>query len=506
MVAFRAGIRLGPRTSVQAGPQPYSPADEGGLVAWIDMLDQTYGYTLNASGVTGVCNKATGTWWGLGTATPVPFDPLGINGRPALHSTGNIAMRFQSAVGADPSVVAAMTDSAIYTLIWVSNFDLPDTAGCVFGAANSGFASSNRRYFGQNTTGSGRMISQTINSTPTTVSAIGTAQAPTSPAVHAFQSSAGTTVSNWINGDPDMAGTAQAPGTLTVDRVGLFCVPDSNPDTSMQGALGELLLFNTALSQAALDRVVAWMMVKWGFTPASLPGLVGWFDMQDAASFTQSGGFVQTITNKATGVVYNTAQSVLPGYNASGQSSLNGRPAMSFDGATQAITGIGDTALLAALTGGVSYSVCAAVQAASVGAMGLFLGAAVAASGNGFLSFGQDTANWTVSAKTAAGTTITVDSTAASNVLPTVYEAYSPTTTTVSMQFNGAAADPSGAALALGALGADNIAIGCRPKTPVDGRWSGRVGEITVYNRLLSSGERAFIRAYQANRWGIQAQ
>src|SRR5215469_9229577 len=72
------------------------------------------------------------------------------------------------------------------------------------------------------------------------------------------------------------------------------------------------------------------------WTPASLPGLVAWYDGQNAASITLNGSTVSQ-WNDQSGHGYNVVQGTAanqPTYNATG---LNGYPALVFNGSTNAL-------------------------------------------------------------------------------------------------------------------------------------------------------------------------
>ncbi len=497
MTAFGPSTRFGPTVRFGSLPQPWSPMDLGGLVAWVDILDRR-GYTTSSNGlaVSSVQNKATGVWWDTPSAE-VPLETYGINGRPCLHPK-TLTERILST---EAPVVAAMANGAVYTILWVGTVDTADASGALFSAGNTGSSASNKRHFGQNTSSSGRYISQTINSSATTVNAIGSTQVTLLPTVCSFRSDDGTTVDSWVNGAPDLAGAAQSPGTLTPNQVGLFAIMDSSADTNWVGRFGEMLVFNRALTDAELDEATAYLMVKWGFTPSDLSGLVGWFDMLDATSFSQSGGSVQSIRNKATGILWNTALSVLPGYSATG---LSGRPAMSFNGSSQAISSTADSSLISALNGNTSYTLLSAAQITSLAAARVFFGVADSASSSGFKAWGVNSGPWTISGNTTAGASVTVSSAGQANLGVNIYEAYAPTTTTATIRANGALPDPDGDSQNTGALACNRAAIGCRPRSSTDLRWIGTVGEIVVYSRTLSSSERAFVRTYMGSRWAVE--
>src|SRR6478752_75858 len=124
---------------------------------------------------------------------------------------------------------------------------------------------------------------------------------------------------------------------------------------------------------------------KYVFGPSSISGLVGWFDMQDSTSFSQSGGNMVSITNKISSVVWNTAESVLPVYNSTG---INNYPAMDFNGTTHGISSTGETVLNALFTNNNAFTVFYVAQHDTFNRTESVFSAARNAT-SGFKTFGQ---------------------------------------------------------------------------------------------------------------------
>jgi len=238
------------------------------------------------------------------------------------------------------------------------------------------------------------------------------------------------------------------------------------------------------------------------FNPFLIGGLVGWFDMQDTTKFTQSGGFVQSITNKATSVTWNTANTVLPTYNATG---INSFPAMSFNGSSQGIKSTTDTTLLNAIGGDFGYTLLAVINMSNISNR-MFFGVANSASANGFKCWGANTngsVKWSINGNTTGGTQANVFSTANADSNNNVYAAWAPSTTTASLRINNGSEDPSGTAESVGTLTCNNLCIGCRPRSTNDLKWQGFVGEIIIYNNSLSTADITVLTRYLGNKWNI---
>jgi hypothetical protein len=222
--------------------------------------------------------------------------------------------------------------------------------------------------------------------------------------------------------------------------------------------------------------------------------------MQDAASFTDSGGFVTSITNKASSTAW-TEGTVPPAWSST---AFNGLPGMAPTGTRRIIST--EAAVVAALSGGAAYTVFYAGAVNTADAAMAFFGAGN--SGQATAStrfFGNNTTGagvWIVSARNNANTIVNVESTGAANTDSNVFECYTDGSVT-SLQINGAAADPNGAAQATGALTPDRASLFSRPASTPGIMLNGEMGELLLYSRLLNATERDQVRAYLGARWGI---
>lgn len=238
------------------------------------------------------------------------------------------------------------------------------------------------------------------------------------------------------------------------------------------------------------------------WTPNNISGLVGWFDMQDATSFTNSSGFVSSITNKATALAWTEATN-RPAYLATG---LNGLPCMDFDGSNDRISST-DSALTALFSSAGGYTIFYVANHDVADSS-----CAVFGSGNTGTSSNSNTKYWGTNitgagvwiaqCRNGAGTSINVESSGGSNTANNVFEWYH-SGTVVSLQVNGAAADPAAAAQNKNAVSANECAIGARPSSTYNAFHDGKVGELLIYSRELTTNERIDARRYLGLRWAI---
>lgn len=237
------------------------------------------------------------------------------------------------------------------------------------------------------------------------------------------------------------------------------------------------------------------------FVPTDIAGLVVWFDMQDATSFTDTGGFVSAITNKASSVSWTEATN-RPAYAATG---LNSRPCMDFDGLNDRIIST-EAAVFGALDDQSDYTILGVIAADDLDALEVFFGVADSTVAlNNSKRWGTNITGagvWVIAGNNNAGGGTVAESTGNTVNTPIVFEAYSAATLT-SIQINGAAADPNATAMAFGTLTPNRSALGCRPSSAPTTFWDGRIGELLIYSSALSASDRSRARSYLGSRWGI---
>ena len=238
----------------------------------------------------------------------------------------------------------------------------------------------------------------------------------------------------------------------------------------------------------------------------SIAGLVAWIDMQDATSYTNTGGFVSAITNKASGVSWTEATN-RPAVSATG---LNSLPCMDFDGTNDRIIS-SEAAVCTALANQNDYTIFIVTQIDDLAAVEVIFSAAdVDAAGPGSKRWGTNTGGagrWTVIGTNDASAGIVANAAQDTVNTPVVYEAYSATQVT-SLQINGAAVNmstggASGTPTAYGTLSPDRVAMGCRPSSTPASFFDGRIAELLIYDTALSTPSRALVRAYLGTKWSI---
>lgn len=235
------------------------------------------------------------------------------------------------------------------------------------------------------------------------------------------------------------------------------------------------------------------------FSPADISGRVADVDMLDAASFTNSAGFVSAVTNRASGAVWPVA-SFRPAVGSSG-----GRTYMAFDGVDDRIINA-EAPVLQALAVGSEHTIFYVAEFET-----LFDDAAVLATGNsasnlGIRSWGQNTTGeglWALTTLPNSGPSVTTSSTAKPQPGMHVHCWRSSAAQQVSRQINDWIADPDNAAHAPGATTSDRFALGCRPRSSPTLFWRGKFGALLIYNRRLTDAECTQVVSYLRTRWTI---
>jgi hypothetical protein len=263
--AFGTGTRLGPRTSMQAAPQPWSPMDLGGLVLWTDMQDPRAFSLDSGRRVVQMVNKATGVAWPSPTVRALLSNA--INGRfCAEWEPGSTARYFST----EAAVVASQANNAPCTVFAVVRSYQTDYAGTILGAGSVSFSSSRTKRYGYNTGGTGQYGALAVDDSGTQVNLVSTSGIVDASS-HVFSFVTGGANGTILVDGRDVGATNQpyAPGTLTPTQVAIGCRPDSAPDSFMEGAIGEVLIFNRQLSSHDMLQVHAYLGEKWGIQSLS---------------------------------------------------------------------------------------------------------------------------------------------------------------------------------------------------------------------------------------------
>lgn len=243
-----------------AGPG-YVPTDEGSAVAWFDPQDAS-SLTIVGATVTAIKNKISNVSWAA--ASSVPYEATGLNGKACLHPT-SISHYFLSTESAVVNALDCPTTAKPYTIVYVEKPASATVGGVVVGAGNSGVASASTRTWGRRLTISQYEYQQTAPATATNVRSTGAVS--TALSICAWHSPGVGQKMKLNNGADDPGNTtvtpAYTPGT-GINRVALFCRPDSIPDSSIgDSQVGDIWIFNTELDAAALTRVYNYLLAKW---------------------------------------------------------------------------------------------------------------------------------------------------------------------------------------------------------------------------------------------------
>lgn len=238
------------------------------------------------------------------------------------------------------------------------------------------------------------------------------------------------------------------------------------------------------------------------FTPAVYASLVGWWDMQDSGAYVDAGGGIcSSVTNKVSGVATTQAGSARPAITTG----FNTHTCLDLDGTDDCFI-ITEAAVVTALTDSNPYTLIIAGGADVATVLRCMFGAGNSGQAtNSSKFFGISATSggkWYSGVRNAAGTTKDILSTGASNTNKNIF-AFFNSGSVGSIQVNNAAADPSGAAQAPGTTTIDRVAIGSYPRSANGSFWDGQIGEICLYNTLLTTAQILTVVQYMGTRWGV---
>jgi hypothetical protein len=244
------------------GYDAYSPASEGNLLVWIDMLDPA-AKTIAGATLTAYKNKVTGV--DLTPGTPVPYEATGWNGKPCIHPT----LIGHAPIATEASVITAFDcpnpGAKPFTIIWYASADSATGSGNIFALGNSGVQSSSTRYWGLRPGVAQYEHADTAPAAGTTaartgvpVSGVKTIISWDSPGVGVnFRVNNGTAVVPAGVPDP------QYSSGVGPNRYSIGGRPDSTPDGPWVGLIVEVLVFGAQLNAAALTRAYNYLIAKW---------------------------------------------------------------------------------------------------------------------------------------------------------------------------------------------------------------------------------------------------
>lgn len=239
------------------------------------------------------------------------------------------------------------------------------------------------------------------------------------------------------------------------------------------------------------------------YTPTVEGNLVLWFDLQDPAAYTTSGGVITQLTNKVSSVAWTAAGSARAAFDATG---LNGFPCAHPDGINDAYTST-ESAVVAALDATATaqpYTLIWVAAPDDVDNNNVVLGAGNPAfSSNNTRRWGQSTNvtgryQYAAQSNSGVGTAALYDffqvTTAA-----TMVTFFGQTTHTVQPNLRtprSAVADPVSCVIT-------QVSLFSRPDAAPDLFWAGKFGELMLFNAIKSADARARLQDYVTGKWKV---
>ncbi len=241
------------------------------------------------------------------------------------------------------------------------------------------------------------------------------------------------------------------------------------------------------------------------FSPPDLGNLLGWFDLQDPASYTLNGGGtgITEILNKVSAQAFDTPVNDTP-YEAAG---LNGHPCLHPSGVVGDRVQAAEAALYTPFANTpAAITVCMYLSfdvADPASTLNYVLSVCNSASNNGSHSFGQSNTGagqFIYRTVNDAGTAVATQSAASTPSTSGQVSIWTLSAGSVSHFLNGGAADPAGAANSPGATTVSRISLFCKGDSTPDSPDACRAGEILVYDRVLDATDQAKVVTY-FQRW-----
>lgn len=235
------------------------------------------------------------------------------------------------------------------------------------------------------------------------------------------------------------------------------------------------------------------------YTPLAEGGAVVWFDMQDAGSYTEVGGIAVTaLVNKVSGVTWTPGVTSCP-YEATG---LASKPCLHPLAITDRMIST-ESAVLTALTSGVTGTIYYVVQPDAISQSGAVFAAAQIAGTNGQRRFGNiNTGNGRYSStlRNDAGAAVT-NTTAQDYSTSRTVVCWTFDATTISCFANNVATSLAAAACAPGTLTPTRVGLFSVPDNSADTPFIGRFGELWLFNSVHDAAAQTRVYNYLAGRW-----
>lgn len=282
--------------------------------------------------------------------------------------------------------------------------------------------------------------------------------------------------------------------------------------STMDGRLGEVIMYNRALTDAEVNQIGAYLQSKWGiawtaraFNPLYITDFSAWYDASDARTITQVANVVSQWGDKS-GFSRHATQATGAAQPTTGGRTVNGLNALNFDGSNDRFDCSGDIMHSAAAM--TCFAVCQSDFLASTDRR-VFQFDTPASTGDGYhgMAVGQATTNMYTAVKMRAADTLRFATGTAqvttnpfighslvigSNAAGANNFVYTGQAPLVGAGLTANAYPASGMTGVIGALNTSGAA-------PFDGA----VCEMIFYKRALTTAERNQIGNYLAAKWGI---
>ena len=312
----------------------------------------------------------------------------------------------------------------------------------------------------------------------------------------------GTYINTWKNGtiQTDPSTNVASSGTFTYTNYSIACRAGTiSGQYPWSGYIGEILVYQSVLTPTQRQSVEGYLAWKWGiqnssqsFTPTSISGCLLWLDGADTstASMTQSSGTVSVWKDKS-GNGYNFTQlyASLPTITSiSRQTGLYFAANQALRNTTLPFPTTYTIFAVANQTGapsGYAYILHSPHNADCIIFFGTFNGTRY------FATFAGPAGSWNDVAANTPNTNVATTSSTASVLCCTNNG------TTLTPYINGIVMNTKTGTNAA----ATGMVIG---DTFVSGQpWLGTIGEIIVYNSILSTAQRQQVETYLSRKWGV---
>jgi len=317
-------------------------------------------------------------------------------------------------------------------------------------------------------------------------------------------SSVYTGSSNTTYANGTTAGAGASSGNFNVNAYNIGRIAGGagfNTDSTLLGSVSEVLVYNTALTTTQRQQIEGYLAAKWGLlnnlpgktlSPLNIPGCALWLDASDATTISYSGSAVISIKEKAQGITL-TAQGT-SSFLTTPAASIGSLQSLLFNNPTNANVYLSGT-FQSILTGCVFIVWKSLTQSAAN-----FYPIFTWNSGSTYPAYGQlgGAALGTYGPYTAYGGSGTPTFVATANTNYLTFYSWSGTTPTVGI--NGAA-PTSGTQPAFSGstttfwIGADST--GGAQRTNMN------LGELIIFNSVISSNQRQSVENYLMSKWGI---